>query len=126
MSTVTVRTSVKAQPFVSEQQTVLAEKSQTAQLRLQYSSYVDLIKAFMCAERLGNWSLHLSCVAQMLSVFAAAGHFNYAKAAHLYLAMMMELPREFPWLYDKCMQGFPTVYSDFSSLKKAALCSHYC
>jgi len=53
----------------------------TIMVAVHYSNYVDVIKAFMHAERLGDWSLHLSYVAQMPKVLAAAGHFNYAKAA---------------------------------------------
>ena len=46
-------------------------------------------KIFIRAERMGGFTLHLSCITnRMLHVFAAAEHHNYAKAAHIYVQMM--------------------------------------
>jgi len=100
----------KVTSLMTEQQSLLGEKSRTAKLWLQYSRYVDIIKSFIRAERVGDWALQLSCVAQMLNLFAAAGHCKYAKSARLYLQMMLELPVDYPWLHDKFMhEGFHTV-----------------
>ena len=50
---------------------------------------VDTIKIFICAECMGDFTLHLSCITNSaIHVFAAAGHHNYAKAACLYVQMM--------------------------------------
>ena len=50
---------------------------------------VDTIKIFIRAERMGDFTLHLSFITnRMLHVFAAAGHHNYAIAARLYVQMM--------------------------------------
>ena len=50
---------------------------------------VDTIKIFIRAERMSDFTLHLSCITnRMLHVFAAARHHNYAKAARLYVQMM--------------------------------------
>ena len=55
-----------------------------------YLDMVDTIKTFIRAERICDFSLHLSCItARMLSVFAAAGHHHYAKAARLYVELMV-------------------------------------
>ena len=38
-----------------------------------------------------DFSLHLSCITnRMLDIFAAGGHHNYAKAARLYVQMMLK------------------------------------
>ena len=49
----------------------------------------DTIKIFIRAERMGDFTLHLSCITnRMLHVFTAAGSHHYAKAAGLYVQMM--------------------------------------
>ena len=61
----------------------------TPSLWCLYHYMVDTIKTFFRAERMGDFTLHLSCITNgMFHVFAAAGHHNYAKAAHLYVQMM--------------------------------------
>ena len=56
-----------------------------------YHYMVDTIKIFIRAERLGDFSLHLSCIAhRMLDIFASAGNYDYAKAARLYVQMMLD------------------------------------
>ena len=56
-----------------------------------YHYMVDTIKIFIRAERMADYSLHLSCtVSRMLDLFAAAGHHNYAKAARLYVELMLK------------------------------------
>ena len=52
---------------------------------------VDTIKIFIRAERIADFSLHLSCITnRMLDMFAAAGHHHYAKAARLYVQLMLK------------------------------------
>ena len=63
-----------------------------------YTNFINILKLFIRAERTGDLNLHLVAVGKMLNVFAA-GHFNYAKSARLYLQMMLELPSSHPWLY---------------------------
>ena len=92
---------VKLRQVLMDQERSLAERSRTAKLWLQYCRYIDLLKAFIRAERLGDWNLHLTCVAQMLNLYAAAGHWNYAKSARLYLQLMLDLPETSPWLHGK-------------------------
>ena len=89
---------------------LLAEKSPTAQLWLQYIEYIETLKLFIRAERTGNWNLHLISVSRMINLFAATGHINYAKSSRLYLQLMNELPTDHPWLYHCFIeQGFHTV-----------------
>jgi hypothetical protein len=89
---------------------LLAERSPTAKLWLQYIEYVETLKVFIRAERTGDWNLHLVAITKMLNLFAATGHINYAKSARLYLQLMLELRTDYPWLYH-CFQeqGFHTV-----------------
>ena len=46
----------------------------------------------------------------MLNLFAAAGHYNYAKSARIYLQMMVDLEHDYPWLYHQfSVKGFHCV-----------------
>lgn len=66
----------------------------TSQLWVQYFCMTTLIKLFIQAERTGDWNLHLYTVHKMLPFFHSAGHFQYAKSAHLYLQDMMALQND--------------------------------
>jgi hypothetical protein len=68
---------------------------------LQYIDYVQILQDFIRAERLSDWNLHLTSLAQMLNLFAATGHRNYAKSARLYLQMMLNLRETHPWLHEQ-------------------------
>lgn len=78
----------------------LIERSRTAKLWIQYVDYVQILQDFIRAERLSDWSLHLSSLSKMLNLFAATGHRNYAKSARLYLQTMLDLSQTHPWLYE--------------------------
>ena len=83
----------------------LSSKSRTAKLWFLYLRYIRTLKKFIFAERTCNWLLHLEATSEMLNLFAAAGHGNYAKSARLYLQKMEELPENHPWLYQHFMEG---------------------
>lgn len=72
----------------------LEKNGPTAKLWANYFRMVTLVKQFIQAERMGNWDLHLNTVQLMLPFFHAAGHFFYAKCAHLYLQNMLELSQK--------------------------------
>ena len=67
------------------------------------------MKLFLCAEWTGNWLLHLQVVHEMLPIFAATGHMNYAKSARVYLQQMHELSTSQPLMYSKFLEGNHTV-----------------
>ena len=93
---------------------LLAERSPTARLWIQYVEYVETLKIFIRAERIGDWNLHLIAVGKMLNLFAATGHNNYAKSARLYLQLMMQLPSDHPWLYQCFIQkGYYTIHTSY-------------
>ena len=101
---------IKLQNCLLKYKALLAEKSPTAKLWLQYIEYMETLKLFIRAERTGDWNLHLVSVSRMINLFAATGHINYAKSSRLYLQLMYQLPTEHPWLY-RCFieQGFHVV-----------------
>ena len=80
----------------------LMEKSRTAYVWLQYMDYVEIFRLFIRAVRTANWSQHLIATGKILNLFAATGHRNYAKSARAYLQIMINLEKEFPWLYKLC------------------------
>ena len=87
---------LKLEECLGKYKALLAERSPTAKLWLQYIEYIETLKLFIRAERTGKWSLHLLAVTKMLNLFTATGHINYAKSARLYLQLMQELPSEYP------------------------------
>ena len=70
----------------------MIEASRTAQLWVQYMEYV---KMFIFAERIGDWESHFDATRRMLNLFAATGHYNYAKCGRMYLQQMLELPSNY-------------------------------
>ena len=71
---------------------LLGSESRTAALWILYLKYVGIAKQFIFAERTSSWEFHLDVTSLMLNLFAATGHFNYAKCDRLYLQQMNELP----------------------------------
>ncbi|XP_046409257.1 uncharacterized protein LOC124174204 [Ischnura elegans] len=66
----------------------IEKRGKTAKLWVQYFRMVSLMKQFLAAERMGDWESHLECIELMIPIFHAAGHFNYAKSARLYVQDM--------------------------------------
>lgn len=82
----------------------IEKRGKTCKLWVQYFRMVSLIKQFLAAERMGDWESHLQCIELMLPFFHAAGHFNYAKSARLYLQDMRGLKEKMD----------PTEYKKFT------------
>ena len=70
----------------------LRSTSRTAKLWLRFMDYIEIIKDFICCERLGMWDGHLNAVTALLNLFAATCHIHYAKSARLYVQEMRKLP----------------------------------
>ena len=87
----------------------VSETFPTAKLWIQYIYYINIVKQFIQAERTGNWQNHLMVVRQMLNLFSATAHVQYARSARRYLQLMDELPTDFPWLYNLFHQGYYTI-----------------
>ena len=86
----------KLSQAISDTKELLSKKSRTAKLWISYVNYVATIKKFIIAERISNWELYLEAVTEMLNLFAATGHINYAKSARLYIQQMRELQETHP------------------------------
>ena len=67
----------------------LARTSKTSKLLVNYQHMLGIARALVAADRMGSWEMHLSAVSACLPIFAAAGHPNYLKSAHLYLQKIM-------------------------------------
>ena len=88
----------------------LTETSRTAQLWVQYMEYVKVIKMFIFAERIGDWESYFDATRRMLNLFAATGHYNYAKCGRMYLQQMLELPSNYPSLCKSFKEnGYHTI-----------------
>jgi len=53
---------IKLETYLLKYKALLARRSPTAKLWLQYIEYIETLKVFIRAERLGNWNLHLIAV----------------------------------------------------------------
>lgn len=91
---------------VFQTQTESLTKDRTAKLWLQYMDMVKILRKFIKAERMGNWSLHLEAASDMLPYLAASGHSLYAKSARIYLQIMRSLEQDYPDVHRKFTQGF--------------------
>ena len=100
---------VKFIQALSDTKKTLAIKSRTAKLWIMYLDYVSTIKKYIVAERTSNWALHLEATKEMLNLFAATGHINYAKSSRLYVQQMIELQQKHPWLHKKFREGLHAV-----------------
>ena len=80
-----------------------------AKLWLRFMDYIEIIKDFICCERLGMWDGHRNAVTAFLNLFAATCYLHYAKSARLYVQEMLKLPSTHPWLHRKFVEGYHTV-----------------
>jgi len=99
----------RVETLVADLRNRLSSCSRTSQLWLLYMRCVELVKMFLFAERTGNWLMHVHAVSDMLGIFAATGHANYAKAARLYVQQMHSLQKTHPQLHNQFVNGYHTV-----------------
>ena len=67
---------------MSQLKDALAKESRTSKLWLLYLEYIGVVKKFIRSKQTGNY---FSSVKDMLDLFAATGHFHYAKCGRLQL-----------------------------------------
>ena len=95
---------------IEMRKSILATISQTARLWIQYADYIDVVKLFITAARIGDWHLHLLAAEKMLNLFAATGHVHYVKSTRPYLQLVYDLSETSPWLYNKfAEEGYHTI-----------------
>ena len=87
----------------------LSNKSRAAKLWIEYLNYIQVVNKFIIAERPSIWLLHLEATTDMLNLFAASGHINYAKSARLYVQQMRALHETHPWLHHSFTNGTHTI-----------------
>ena len=68
----------------------------TAKHWLEYRKLIGILRMMIRADRSANWDLHLKAILYALPVFAAAGHYNYAKSAYIYYQKMINLQCDNP------------------------------
>ena len=80
---------------------ILSSLSCTTRLLMQYLRNIEIMKAFLAAERTSNQEMHLRAFQAMLPAFAAAAahHINYAISGPVYLQQMQNLPSTHTWLH---------------------------
>ena len=104
-TTLTSKASLKFCRTITRCKEYLSKNTRTAKLLIQYIHYINIMKQFIQAGRKGNWQNYLNVVRQILNLFSATTHFQYAKSARLYL----QPPVGFPWLYNLFQQGYHTI-----------------
>ena len=65
--------------------------TRTRKLWIEYIKMVRILLLFICAERSGDWDLHLYCIAKMIPLLHAGGHTAYTKSSRLHLVQMNQL-----------------------------------
>lgn len=88
---------------------MLSAQLRTSKLWIQYVHYVDIMKLFIYAERTSDWYLYLYASESMLNLFAATGHFHYAKACRIYVQQMRALSSEQPDLLEHFVNGKQSI-----------------
>ena len=87
----------------------LCSKSRTVALWLNYVHYIEIVQQFITAERTSNFALHISTTKQMINLFAATAHNNYAKTYRLYLQSVDILEKDHPQIFEQFSFGNHTV-----------------
>jgi len=104
------QTVTKLSELVATKMDSLSAASRTAKLWMLYLRCVKTLKLFIRAERTGDFKLHVHSVSEMLNLFAATGHANYAKSGRLYLQLLCDLEERHEWLYSMFNDnGYHTV-----------------
>ena len=70
-----------------------------------YMSMVNLLLSFIESSRVANWSLHISCIQQMIKWMFAYDHTNYARYLSIYVHDMYKLPHTHPDIHRALQSG---------------------
>lgn len=99
----------RLQQHVEERKSDLRSRSKTSALWLNYQNMLQVARLLVMADRTGSWSMHLHAVCEAIPIFAAAGHYNYLKSAHLYLQNMTQLHSKHPDISHKFHEGLHVI-----------------
>ena len=101
---------IQLETVTEKKKSELAQTSKTSQLWLNYQRVVGMARMLIKADRTGSWLMQLqAAVSNCLTVFAAAGHFNYVRSAHYYLQQMSNMEERHPDVYRKFLDGVHVV-----------------
>ena len=100
--------SLKVLQLLMQKKGELTSKSRTCTLRLNYLMYVEIVQQYIEAERKNDWSSHV-LIKQMINLFAATGHNNYAKTCRLYIQSISNLERDHPDIFEQFIAGNHTM-----------------
>ena len=101
--------SLKLVQWFEKKREELTPKSRTCALWLNYTMYIEMIQQYIRAERANDWLSHVSLTKQMINLFAATGHNNYAKTCRLYIQSILTLERDHPEIFEQFIAGNHTV-----------------
>ena len=101
--------SLKVIQWLVQKKAELTSKSRTCALWFNYLMYVEIIQQYIEAERKNDWSSHVSLTKQIINLFAATGHNNYAKTCRLYIQSISHLERDYPEIFEQFTAGNHTV-----------------
>ena len=87
----------------------VCSKSRKAALWLSYVHYIEIVQQFITAKIISNFALHISTTKQMINLFAATAHNNYAKTYRLYLQSVDILEKDHPQIFEQFSFGNHTV-----------------
>ena len=91
---------------VKKNKSKLAQTSKTRQLWVNYQRVVGMVRKLIKADRTWAWVMYLQAVSNCLTVFAAAGHFNYLWFAHYCLQQKNNLEEKHPDFIKNSLMGF--------------------
>ena len=77
----------------------------SAQLWLQYMDMIEILRNFIRSECIGDWTIHLKTLCDMLPYLAAAGHNSYNKSIYVYLQRLAKLPVQQPVVQRHFVEG---------------------
>ena len=100
---------IKLTEWFNDQKVKLSNESRTSNLWLSYVQYVQLVQKFIEAERKSNWYMHVAATKQMINLFAATSHNNYALSCRLYLQSVEDLEVNHPDIHAQFVRGNHSV-----------------
>ena len=81
------------------------QQSPNGKLWVQYMEMMDILRSALRGQRTSQPKLYFKALQSMLPFFAASGHNNYTKSAHLFLQDMMDLQKMNEKLYDQLIES---------------------
>ena len=96
--------SIELMVWLSVKKKELIEASRTSALWVSYITYISILQEFIRAEKTSNWNLQVCTTKSMLNLFAATGHYSYAKSCWLYLQSLSDLEQNHPEIYQRFLE----------------------